>query len=105
MARWIVAGLVVLNLVLGVGVYLRIGGEKAAYAQIGAGRSYVTVAGTINNDNIIYVLESSTGRLAAIRVNPVDRKVCACGHEKYRSRISSGFDERGRRWTCCVLLI
>jgi len=75
MARWIVAGLVILNVVLGVSVFMRVGGEKTAYAQIGAGKSYVTVAGTINNDDIIYVLESSTGRLVAIKVNPVDRKV------------------------------
>ena len=76
MARWIVAGLIVLNAILGIGVYMHIGGEKSAYGQIGGvGREYVSVAGYLNNDAIVYVLEPSTGKLVAIRTSVTDRRV------------------------------
>ena len=76
MARWIVAGLIVLNAVLGIGVYMHIGGEKSAYAQIGGvGRDFVSVAGYLNNDSIVYVLDPSSGRLVAIKTSLVDRRL------------------------------
>jgi hypothetical protein len=75
MTRWIVTGLVVLNVLLGVGVWMRIGGEKTAYGQIGGAKNYVAVAGYSANETVVYVLEASTGRLAAIKTNTIDRKI------------------------------
>ena len=75
MARWIVAGLVVLNLLLGMGIYLRLGGERTAQAQIGAANGDVAaIAGNNGQTTIIYVLQASTGKLAAIRYDPVVRR-------------------------------
>jgi hypothetical protein len=68
MARWIVAGLVVLNVMLGVGVYLQM--EGRAHAAIGAsGGNYVTVAGQSNLDSVVYILDVNRGQLAALKIN------------------------------------
>ena len=76
MARWIVAGLIVLNAVLGIAVYMHLGGERSAYAQIGGvGRDFVSVAGYINNDSVVYVPEPNTGRLVAISANMANRRI------------------------------
>jgi hypothetical protein len=76
MARWIVAGLIVLNAILGIGVYMHLGGERSAYAQIGGvGRDFVSVAGYLNNDSVVYVLEPSSGRLIAIKASMADRSL------------------------------
>ena len=71
MTRWIVAGLIVVNLLLGAGVYLRLGGETPAKAQIGGGmRNLATVAGQANNQSIVYILDVNTGILVAMDNNP-----------------------------------
>jgi hypothetical protein len=76
MARWIVAGLVVLNLMLGIGVYQRM--ESKAEAQIGRGAgNYATVAGQANMDCVVYILEVNTGRLVALKANGGDVKPMA----------------------------
>ncbi|MCL2640736.1 MAG: hypothetical protein FWD53_07820 [Phycisphaerales bacterium] len=80
MARWIVTGLIVLNLMLGIGVYLRLG-EKSVNAQIGrAAPQIATVAGQANNNSIIYILDVNSGELIALkndlvnkRIDPLDR--------------------------------
>jgi hypothetical protein len=76
MTRWIVAGLVVLNMLLGAGVYLRLGGERTAVAQGigGGGGEYAVVAGFNNAQTILYILEVNTGRMIAIRTDPVNHK-------------------------------
>ena len=76
MTRWIVASLIVLNLLLGAGVYLRWGGERAANAQIGAARGNISAVSGFNaNQSIVYMLEANTGRLVAIRTDPTNHKV------------------------------
>ena len=49
--------------------------KETAYAQIGGAKVYVAVAGYSLNETIVYVLEASSGRLAAIRTSVVDRRV------------------------------
>lgn len=72
MSRWIVAGLVLLNLVLGAGVYFRMM-ERPAVAQIGGARNSLSaVAGNQNNQSVLYVLEANSGRLIAIRSDPLN---------------------------------
>ena len=67
MARWIVAGLIALNLMLGAGVYQRLC-EQKANAQIGRGAPQIaTVAGQANGSSVVYMLNVSTGELVAIR--------------------------------------
>ena len=72
MARWIVAGLVLLNLVLGAALWNRAGGEKTAYGQIGVPNSDVV---TIGGFNTVYLLQVSTGYLVAMQVDPANKKV------------------------------
>jgi hypothetical protein len=75
MARWIVAGLIVLNLMLGIGVYLRLG-ERSAQAQIGKPAvDIATVAGQSNNNAIVYILNVATGDLVAVRPDPINNRV------------------------------
>jgi len=91
MARWIVTGLIVLNLMLGIGVYLRLG-EKSANAQIGrAAPQIATVAGQANNNSVIYILDVNTGELIALkndlvnkRVDPLDRTNVAAAMARIR---------------------
>jgi hypothetical protein len=76
MSKWIVAGLVMLNLVLGAGVWMRVGGEKQAYGQIGAARAnFATVSGFTNNASTIFLLDVSNGRLAAVQVDITGRRI------------------------------
>jgi len=78
MSRWIVAGLIVLNVLLGAGLWMRMGGEKTAMAQIGAAQSdYTAVVGYSNQQSFIYMLQLSTGRLVALRVDPINHRVDA----------------------------
>jgi hypothetical protein len=80
MASWIVAGLVVLNLILGASVWMRVGGEKKAYGQIGAvPTDFATVSGFTNNATTIFLLDGSTGRLAAVQVDLLGRKIVPVG--------------------------
>jgi hypothetical protein len=89
MTRWILAGLIVLNVLLGAGVYLRFGGENAAYAQIGrGGGEFATVSGNNNGQAIVYILEANTGRLIAIRADPVNRKVELIGGKDVASDLA-----------------
>ena len=77
MTRWIVvAGLVVLNILLGIGVYQRM--ESKAHAQIGRGvGNYATVAGQANMDCVVYILEVNKGQLVALKANGGDVKPLA----------------------------
>lgn len=70
MTRWIiVAGLVVLNGMLGVGVYQKLA-ERPTQAQIGGGRpDVVAVAGISNGQTVIYLLDANSGKLVATRID------------------------------------
>jgi hypothetical protein len=70
MTRWfIVAGLVVLNGILGVGVYQRLA-ERPVQAQIGAARrDVVSIAGMSNGQTVIYLLDANSGLLVATRLD------------------------------------
>jgi hypothetical protein len=71
-----VAGLVVLNLLLLGGVYMKFGGEKKAEAQIGkVGMDIATVAGMSNNQSIVYILDVNTGQLAAVKTDALNNRI------------------------------
>jgi len=72
MTRWfIVAGLLVLNGILGVGVYQRLGERPAQAQAIGAGvrRDVVSIAGMSNGQTVIYLLDANSGLLVATRLD------------------------------------
>jgi hypothetical protein len=75
MSKWLIlSGLVLLNLILGTAVYQKIGGERAAFAQIGQQKLNVaSVAGVQNGQTMIYMLDISSGGLIAIRVDLANR--------------------------------
>jgi hypothetical protein len=75
MTRWIiVAGLVVLNGILGVGVYQRLV-ERPTQAQIGGAKIDISaVAGNANGQSIIYLLDVSSGALVAQRVDSANNR-------------------------------
>lgn len=91
MTRWIVGGLVVLNLLLGGAVWLRLGGERKAEAQIGGGGGNVAViSGYSGGQSIVYMLETTSGELIAVKADPVNRQVALM------SRRNVGADLRPR---------
>lgn len=76
MTRWIiVAGLVLLNGMLGVGVYQRLA-EPKANAQIGVARTDIAaVAGPANGATIIYLLDVNSGGLVALRMDIANNRI------------------------------
>ncbi|MCL2646160.1 MAG: hypothetical protein FWD61_04035 [Phycisphaerales bacterium] len=75
MAKWIVAGLIVLNLMLGAGVYLRLG-EKTVNAQIGRTITQVaTVAGQVGGNSVIYILDVNNGNLVALKNDTTNKRI------------------------------
>jgi len=79
MTKWIiVAGLVVLNGILGIGVYQRIA-ERPAVAAGGIGGAPKTdvtaVAGNTNGQTIIYMLDVNSGILIAQRVDVAQNRL------------------------------
>jgi len=76
MNKWIiVTGLLVLNLLLGAAVYERFG-ARTANAQIGQAKSDVaSVAGFTNNQTIFYLLDVSSGKLAALRLDVNNKRI------------------------------
>lgn len=75
LSKWVIAGLVTLNVLLGVGVAVKLFADRTAYAQIGGNRDYAVVSGYLNQQSVLYVLDVSSGRLIALRQDVPNRKV------------------------------
>jgi hypothetical protein len=78
MTRWfILAGLIVLNGILGVGVFQR-SMERRADAQIGGiggpNLDVVTIAGVSNGQTVIYLLDANSGILLARRIDVANQR-------------------------------
>lgn len=73
--------LVVLNLALLVGLVLTGGPQPAARAQFGGGPSFMMIAAqnSVNNRDIIYVMETNSGELRAIQYSSADGRLLAVG--------------------------
>ena len=76
MFRWlIVSGLVVLNGLLGVGVYSRLV-ERTATAQIGAPKVEIaTVSGVNNGISVVYMLDVNSGSLVSYRLDIANKQI------------------------------
>jgi hypothetical protein len=73
MSRWfIVAGLVIVNGILGVGVYQRLM-ERSTQAQMGGiggpKLDLVSIAGVSNGQPVIYIMDANSGILLARRID------------------------------------
>jgi hypothetical protein len=79
MTRWmIVAGLVVLNALLGAGVFQLM--ERKAQAQArGPLPEVAALAGISNGQTVIYLFDMTTGRLVAQRVDVANGRVEVIG--------------------------
>ncbi len=75
--RWlIVAGLVFLNIVLAVGVYQRLGERSASAQGIGNARpDLVSVAGSAGGQTAIYMLDATSGKLVALKLDVQNRQL------------------------------
>jgi hypothetical protein len=78
MTRWfILAGLIVLNGILGVGVFQRTM-ERRADAQMGGiggpNLDVVTLAGISNGQTVIYLLDANSGILLARRIDVANQR-------------------------------
>jgi hypothetical protein len=76
MTKWlIISGLVVLNLILGTAVYQKVA-ERKANAQIGAQKlNIASVAGVLNGQTVIYMLDVNSGALVAVRFDANNRQI------------------------------
>lgn len=81
MTRWmIVAGLLVLNAVLGAGVYQHLMERKADAQRAGsAPPDVVAVAGMSNGQTVIYLFDAVSGQVVAQRVDVTNAKVEVIG--------------------------
>jgi hypothetical protein len=75
MTRWfIVAGLIVLNGILGFGVYHRLV-ERQVNAQVGAGNlDVVACAGVSGGQTVVYLLDANSGVLLARKVDAANQR-------------------------------
>lgn len=75
--RWIVAGLVGLNVMLGIGVYQRLHVDQTALAQVGGRKDVITVAGVSGGTSVLYMYDTIGGMMVVLRPDPVNQKLDA----------------------------
>jgi len=78
MSKWlVVCGLVFLNVVLGVGVYQHLFEQPAMAQAIGAGAKpdIVAVAGSSSGQTAVYLLDVTTGKLIALRLDVTNKQM------------------------------
>ena len=92
MIKWlIVSGLLVLNFILGAGVYQSL--ERSAKAQIGGGAraNIAEICGIVNNQTIIYLLETDTGKMVAVRLDITGKRLVLFGGRDVGADFKRGF--------------
>ena len=73
--KWIVAGLVVLNGILGLAVWQHLGGERTALAQSAIRHDVLTVAGLTNGNANFYMFDTNGGVLLVVRPDANGKKL------------------------------
>ncbi len=62
--KWLMMGLLALNLGLGGALWMRSGGHAAFAQGRGRGASYLVVSGHANDTSTIFIFDAQSGRLA-----------------------------------------
>lgn len=94
--KWLLAGLLALNLGLGAVLYLHSSdsGSKA-YAQAGRGRTdFITVSGHQNNKSVLYIFEATSGRLACLEIDPNAKTIKGVASANVASDFARAFGEK-----------
>lgn len=73
--RWIIGGLVALNAILGVAAWQTLTPASPAFAQGRRGNDYMVLARRNQNYLMIYALDTSSGKLVALRQDPNQRQL------------------------------
>ena len=89
------AVLIVLNAVLLAAIALTFGPIQQANAQIGGG-SYLMIAGNTTQaaQQVVYVMDTRNGRVAAFTVNSANKKVEIVGGREIAQDLQGGGDDR-----------
>ena len=89
------AVLIVLNAVLLAAIALTFGPIQQANAQIGGG-SYLMIAGNTTQaaQQVVYVMDTRNGRVAAFNVNSANKKVEIVGGLEIAQDLQGGGDDR-----------
>ncbi len=72
--KWLVAGLIALNAILGLAVYQRFGVENKAFAQAGARKDILSVSGYVNGQSYLYMWDTNGGMMVVVKPDPVNKK-------------------------------
>jgi len=73
--RWIVAGLVVLNGILGVAAWQSLSPTATAYGQSRRNGDYIVLSRRNITNVMTYVLDTSTGALVALKQEPQKKEI------------------------------
>lgn len=89
--------LIVLNVVLLAAIALTLGPVPKAEAQLGGG-SYLMIAGNTSQaqQQVVYVMDTRTGRIAGFTVNSANKKVQVIGKREIADDLKRGGGSRGR---------
>lgn len=89
--------LIVLNVVLLAAIALTLGPVPKAEAQLGGG-SYLMIAGNTSQaqQQVVYVMDTRTGRIAGFTVNSANKKVQVIGTREIAGDLKRGTGSRGR---------
>ncbi|MFK7790673.1 MAG: hypothetical protein AB8C95_14420 [Phycisphaeraceae bacterium] len=89
--------LIVLNVVLLAAIALTLGPVPQAQAQLGGG-SYLMIAGNTSQaqQQVVYVMDTRTGRVAGFTVNSANKKVEIIGTREIAGDLKAGASGGGR---------
>lgn len=89
--------LIVLNVVLLAAIALTLGPVPKAQAQLGGG-SYLMIAGNTSQaqQQVVYVMDTQTGRVAGFTVNSANKKVQVIGTRTVTDDLKRGTGGRDR---------
>lgn len=73
--RWIIAGLVMANAILGVAAWQTLTPASPAFAQGRRGSDYMVLSRRSQNYLMVYALDTTTGNLVALRQDPQQKQI------------------------------
>lgn len=85
--RWIIAGLVVLNAILGVAAWQTLAPTSHAFAQGRRGSDYLILSRRSQNYLMVYALDTNSGNLVALRQDPAQRTLLPVARKEIQADI------------------